>query len=86
MALAARMAASFNLSYHSLKTIEACRDKSITRRLWTRNDVETPWAQRIGSAPAAMDFFKEMGTPCVLKPIDGSGSERVYRCGHCHGL
>ncbi|GAB6143336.1 ATP-grasp domain-containing protein [Desulfocicer niacini] len=80
MALAARMAASFNLSYHSLKTIEACRDKSITRRLWTRNDVETPWAQRIGSAPAAMDFFKEMGTPCVLKPIDGSGSERVYRC------
>ena len=80
MALAARVAESLNLSYHSLKTIESCRDKSITRRLWTRNDVETPWAQRIGSATAAVGFFKEMGTSCVLKPVDGSGSERVYRC------
>ncbi len=80
MSLAARMAESFNLSYHSLKTIESCRDKSITRRLWTENNVETPLAQRIGSALAAMDFFKKMGTSCVLKPVDGSGSERVYRC------
>ena len=80
MTLAARMAEALNLSYHSLKTIEACRDKSITRRLWTQNEIETPRAQRIGSAAAAMDFFKEMGRLCVLKPVDGSGSERVYCC------
>jgi len=80
MALAAHLASALNLSYHSLNTIKACRDKSVTRDLWTQNDVETPQAQCIASAPAAMAFFTQMGMPCVLKPVDGSGSERVYRC------
>ncbi len=80
MALAAHLAGALNLSYHSLKTIKACRDKSVTRQMWAQRGVETPRAQRIASAPAAMDFFTEMGPPCVLKPVDGSGSERVYRC------
>jgi len=80
MELAAHLARALNLSYHSLKTIKACRDKSVTRDLWTQNGVETPQAQRIACAPAAMAFFTKMGMPCVLKPVDGSGSERVYRC------
>ncbi len=80
MALAARMAQALDLSYHSPETIRACRDKSITRRLWLRHGVETPQAQRVASAAEALAFFTEMATPCVLKPVDGSGSERVYRC------
>ena len=80
MALAAGMAQALGLSYHSPETVRACRDKSITRRLWGRNGVETPRARRISSAAAAVAFFTEAKAPCVLKPVDGSGSERVYYC------
>ncbi|SMC65759.1 ATP-grasp domain-containing protein [Desulfocicer vacuolatum DSM 3385] len=80
MMLAAYLARELNLSYHSLQTIKACRDKSVTRSLWQQNGIETPRAQRIASAPAAMAFLAQMEGPCVLKPVEGSGSERVYRC------
>ena len=80
MALAACIAQALGLPYHSLKTIQACRDKAITRRLWARHGIETPQAQRVASAAEALAFFTEAGPPCVLKPVDGSGSERVYRC------
>lgn len=80
MILAAHIAAEFNLSYPSIDTVLACREKSRTRQLWHANGVQTPKYARVSSAVEAVSFFEESRSHCVLKPIDSSGSERVFRC------
>ncbi|MBF0203023.1 MAG: ATP-grasp domain-containing protein [Desulfamplus sp.] len=82
MALAAHIAVAFALPYPSIETVMACRDKSRTRALWHANGVETPKYSRVSSASQAVDFFEKvcLCLPCVLKPVDSSGSERVFHC------
>ena len=81
MLMTAHIAEAFDLSYHSLETIHACRDKSITRMRWDAHGIGTPESRRITSAEQAVDFFRILKEkPCVLKPLDGSGSERVFYC------
>ncbi|MBF0469025.1 MAG: ATP-grasp domain-containing protein [Desulfamplus sp.] len=80
MELCAHIASAFNLSYPSVGTVRACRDKSVTRKIWHANGVQTPEYARIRSEQEAAEFFEDAGSPCVLKPVDSSGSERVFRC------
>ncbi|MBF0200036.1 MAG: ATP-grasp domain-containing protein [Desulfamplus sp.] len=81
MPLAARLAQNFRLKgYPSPRAIQSCRDKSITRRIWKARGIDTPDSRCITSKEEAGDFFMERRVPCVLKPLDGSGSERVFRC------
>ena len=81
MLMTAHIAEAFDLPYHSLETINACRDKSITRMQWDAHGIGTPESRRISSAEQAVDFFRALKEkPCVLKPLDGSGSERVFYC------
>ncbi len=96
MPLAAHIAAEFALSYPSIDAVMACRDKSLTRKLWQVNKIPTPRYERVNSASQAVDFFHSVQgvnllqnqrctlsrkcLPCVLKPVDSSGSERVFRC------
>ncbi len=80
MALAARLADAYTLPYPSLQAVNNCRDKHRASVLWRANHLETPHVRRIGSAGEAIDFFREIGGPCVLKPLSGSGSELIFRC------
>lgn len=80
MALAARLAGVYDLPYPSVQSVNNCRDKFRSKALWRAEQLETPDARRIGSAGAAIGFFRETGGPCVLKPLSGSGSEFIFRC------
>lgn len=80
MALAARLAATWDLPYPSLAAVDNCRDKYRSKRLWRRHNLDTPAVGIVGSAAAAIAFFKAAGGPVVLKPLSGSGSEFVFRC------
>ncbi|MBF0303158.1 MAG: ATP-grasp domain-containing protein, partial [Desulfamplus sp.] len=83
MPLAANIAAAFCLPYPSIEAVMACRDKSITRKLWHANQVPCPQYARVSSAAQAVDFFENLSDEtsiCVLKPVDSSGSERVFKC------
>ncbi|SLM31006.1 conserved hypothetical protein [Desulfamplus magnetovallimortis] len=80
MLLASYVATHFALKYPSPEAILACRDKSLTRRMWHSREIATPESLCITSEEQAKHFFEKNLMPCVLKPLDGSGSERVFRC------
>ena len=80
MALAARLADAYALSYPSVQAINNCRDKHRSKILWRVHHLDTPDVRRIGSAGEAVEFFRDIGGPCVVKPLSGSGSELIFRC------
>jgi biotin carboxylase len=80
MELAAVLAKHFALAYPSLQAVRNCRDKLQAKRLWRARRLNTPPATAIGSADEAIDFFRAVGAPVVLKPTSGSGSELVFKC------
>lgn len=81
MELAALLARKFSLPYPSLQSVNSCRNKFLSKALWERHKLLCPSARLIGSAADAVQFFRELGGPCVVKPISGSGSELVFHCG-----
>jgi biotin carboxylase len=80
MELAAVLANHFGLPYPSVQAVRNCRDKLQAKRLWRAHHLNTPPATVIGSADEAVDFFRAVGVPVVLKPTSGSGSELVFKC------
>lgn len=80
MALTSHIASAFGLPYPSIDAVMACRDKSRTRALWHADGIETPEYAKVSSSGQALSFFEKNGVPCVLKPVDSSGSERVFKC------
>jgi biotin carboxylase len=80
MALAATIADHLGLPYPSVAAIEKCRDKYLSKTLWRKNGVDCPAFRLIRSAGDLTAFFKKLQIPCILKPVNGSGSELVYIC------
>jgi len=80
MALAASIAERLGLPYPSADAIGKCRDKYFSKTLWQQNDVDCPAFGIIRSAGDVAGFFEKIQGPCVLKPVNGSGSELVYVC------
>jgi hypothetical protein len=80
MALAAAVAAHFDLSYPNMASIENCRDKGRSKTLWRQNGVDCPDAVTVDTRDDLAVFFISSGGPVVLKPANGSGSELVFRC------
>jgi len=78
--MAASLALAFNLPYPSVESIQRCRDKYISKTLWTENGVSCPKVRLVQSAAGVYDFLRELEGPCVVKPLTGSGSELVFRC------
>lgn len=83
MELAARIAEAMSLSYPSLEGIQNCRNKSRSKELWMKNGVPCPSWRLVKSREEVSDFYEKAESSCVLKPVDGSGSERVF---HAHNL
>jgi biotin carboxylase len=76
----ARIAEIFGLSFPSSEAIRVCRDKALTKDAWRRTGVPCPRSEKTDSLQRVYAFFNETGGPCVLKPLDSSGSERVFKC------
>ncbi|MCG6909335.1 MAG: ATP-grasp domain-containing protein [Deltaproteobacteria bacterium] len=80
MELTAVLAEHFSLPYPSVKAVRNCRDKLTAKHLWLKHGLSTAPAAIVGSADEAIDFFRTVGGPVVLKPTNGSGSELVFEC------
>ena len=80
MELAAILAQEYALPYPSAQAVNNCRNKYLTKTLWVRHNLVTPRVRQIRSATEAVHFFQDLGGPCVLKPLGGSGSELIFRC------
>lgn len=80
MELAAQLAQLYDLPYPSVQAVSNCRNKFLSKTLWQAQYLHTPRARIIRSETDAAIFFQELGGPCVLKPLSGSGSELIYRC------
>ena len=79
MLLAAKLAAEFSLEYPSAESILNCRDKYRSKILWRQNGINCPDAKLINTPEEAIEFLTGAGGPCVTKPLNGTGSELVFR-------
>lgn len=61
----------------SPKAVEVCRSKYLTRQALYDSGIPVPRFKLVETAEEAQDFAKEIGYPCVLKPVDGQGSDNV---------
>ncbi len=80
MELAAELAQRYSLPYPDFETIRNCRDKYISKLLWQQNNIRCPASRIVGTPDEAAAFFNLIKSPCVMKPLTGSGSELVFRC------
>lgn len=80
LSLTAQVAKEFGLSFSSNKTIGLCRDKLKSKELWLRAGLPSPKAFLIASPAQIKSSWDFMKGPVVLKPLQGSGSELVFKC------
>jgi tyramine---L-glutamate ligase len=71
-------AAGIRLLGSSASAVEMAGNKATCARLFDLAKLPTP-RTRVAGFAAASRIAKEMGCPLVIKPIDGVGSEGVYR-------
>ncbi|GAA3716110.1 pyridoxal-phosphate dependent enzyme [Streptomyces tremellae] len=76
----ARLAAALGLPGHAPRTVAVCRDKSLTRRALRDAGVPQPAFAVVGDPAEAAGAVASVGLPCVVKPVDGSGSQDVLWC------
>ncbi len=81
MPLTASLASSLGLPYPSEESIRLCRNKSRSKEAWRRAGVPCPDWRTVSSREQALEALQAMGPPCVIKPVNGSGSELVFACG-----
>jgi biotin carboxylase len=84
MELASVLAQQYGLPYPSVRAVQNCRDKFLSKTLWQKQGLHTPRNRLVKTAKEATYFFRELGIACVLKPLSGSGSELIFRCDSAH--
>ena len=79
--LSALLAAEMGLPFASVSSVNFCRNKFLSKKIWQENGVPCPSAALLHSPQEAAGFFSRLGgNPCVLKPLTGSGSQFLYKC------
>ncbi len=79
VAHAARLAQALNLPSVSHETGDALRNKGMMRAILQKKGVRVPKFTIIETAEQTIAAANEIGFPCVIKPIDQSGSVHVSR-------
>ncbi|MCC2274675.1 pyridoxal-phosphate dependent enzyme [Streptomyces sp. ET3-23] len=77
---AAGLATAVGLPAEDAQAITGCRNKGSLRRVLERAGVRQPAFEVVQDGAAAAAAAARVGTPCVVKPVDDSGSTRVRRC------
>lgn len=78
--LAAVLAVKYGLPFPPVEAVTNSRNKYLSKKLWSGTGLACPTARQVFSPDDAVRFFQELGNPCVLKPLTGSGSELIFRC------
>lgn len=77
---AAELAASYRLPGNAYEAVAACRDKAVTREALKAAAVGQPRYAVVGDPERVAAAVTSVGLPCVVKPVDDSGSNGVLRC------
>ncbi len=77
---AARLAARLNLPFSSAESIRTSRNKFISKSLWKKAGVTCPAAELVSSPDEIARLIEKTGSPVIIKPQTGSGSELVFLC------
>jgi cysteine synthase A len=80
LAAAAGLATAVGLPAEGAEAIAGCRDKGRLRETLERAGIGQPRFEVVQDGPSAAAAAERLGTPCVVKPVDDSGSTRVRRC------
>ena len=79
MPLASLIAKRFGLPYPSSEAVDRCRNKRRMKQRWRAGGTPTPRFSIVSRSEEAVEFLHQIGGPCVMKPLSGSGSELVFR-------
>ncbi len=80
LGLASSLAEELTLPFPSPAAVASSRNKLSTRTLWHDKGISCPRMRKIRTAAEASSFLQETGSPVVIKPLTGSGSELVFKC------
>ncbi|MCF7955225.1 MAG: ATP-grasp domain-containing protein [Phycisphaerae bacterium] len=80
MLLTSFIAGSFGLNYPSTEAVMTCRSKYTCKKIWRKSGPQCPGVDLAHKASDVVDFMQRIGSPVVLKPITGSGSELIFLC------
>ncbi|PDY46828.1 ATP-grasp domain-containing protein [Bacillus pseudomycoides] len=76
----AKLATIYNLPGNSIESMQICRDKSLTRKCLNQNSIGQPHFKIIDGQAQLQEAITEIGLPCIIKPVDESGSNNVLLC------
>lgn len=77
---AARLAETLGVPGKSAEAAAACRNKELTRTALRDADVPQPAFAVAEDTAGVGEAVAAVGVPCVVKPVDGSGSQNVLWC------
>ena len=78
--LCARLAEEHGLPGNPHDAVAACRNKILTRAALRSAGLPQPRSAFVADPCDAAIVVQNIGLPCVVKPVDGSGSELVRLC------
>ncbi|MET3658072.1 ATP-grasp domain-containing protein [Sporosarcina psychrophila] len=76
----AMLTSFYNLPGNTQQSMKICRDKSLTRQQLKKNGIDQPNFEIINSMNQLQNAIKQIGYPCIIKPVDDSGSKNVLLC------
>lgn len=80
IAAAAELAERYGLVGPASRAIRACRDKAAQRRILADAGVPVPAFAECRTTSEVVSMSRKLGSPVVVKPVQGSGSEGVRVC------
>lgn len=78
-AAAALASRELGLPYHPVEAVEVCRSKFRMRQRYSQAGLNTPWFTRFRADSDPVAAAHQVQYPCVLKPLELSGSRGVVR-------
>jgi S-sulfo-L-cysteine synthase (3-phospho-L-serine-dependent) len=76
----AGLAASLGVPANTPQTVTTCKDKARARQVLTDRGLLQPRFTAVTRPGQVASAVRKTGLPCVVKPVDGSGSEDVLLC------
>jgi cysteine synthase A len=76
----AGLAAALGAQANTPQTVTTCKDKARTRLVLTSHGLLQPRFAAVTRPSQVASAAARTGLPCVVKPVDGSGSENVLLC------
>ena len=76
---AAYVAEQMGLPTNPLKSVEILTHKNLMRDFLKENNFNVPAAESFTEYESALEFFKKLNCPAMVKPVDSSGSKGVSK-------